>query len=223
MQTEQIKLGDLRPADYNPRIMTEEEMAALKKSIATFGFVEPFVVNRHACEKCGDRNNVLIGGHQRLAALLDSAHSTEETQPATFVDLHISQEQQLNIALNKITGHFDTPKLKQLIRSVEESQPDMDLSVTGFSKSELANLLEPVELPEADAFAKVPDSDEPETQQMSFVLSRNQKVRVLEAVAKARSKGGLPASQDEEENFGFALAEIARAYTHGTENNQPQS
>lgn len=215
-----IKTSDLKPADYNPRIMPEEEMAALRKSIATFGFVEPFVVNGHSCEKCGDRKNVLIGGHQRLAAL-QSFGETPSQWPAVFVDLHVAQEKQLNIALNKITGQFDTPKLKHLLREVQTQTPEADLNLTGFTKTELVNLLEPVELPEPDAFAKVPDSDEPETQQMSFVLSRNQKVKVLEAIAKVREKGGLPTSQDEEENLGFALVALARNYNHGSENNQP--
>jgi ParB-like chromosome segregation protein Spo0J len=223
MQITQIKLSQLKPADYNPRIMPEEEMKALQKSIAAFGFVEPFVVNGHNCEKCGDRKNVLIGGHQRLAALriVIGEQDEEGTAPAVFVDLHIAQEKQLNIALNKITGQFDTPKLKHLLRGIQAKETKADLSLTGFTKSELANLLEPIELPEADAFAKVPDSDEPETQQMSFVLSRNQKVRVLEALTKIRDAGGLPVSLDEEESLGFSLVALAKNYNHGKQDNQP--
>lgn len=222
MQITQIKISDLKPAPYNPRIMLDEEMMALRKSLVTFGFVEPFVVNEHKCEKCGDRKNVLISGHQRLTALqLNDTGLSDETYPAVFVDLHIAQEKQLNIALNKISGQFDTPKLKHLLREMREEMPDTDLSITGFTKSELANLLEPIELPEPEAFAKVPDSDEPETQQMSFVLSRNQKVRVLEAIEKARKAGGLPTSQDEEENLGFALVALAKNYNDGQQNKTP--
>lgn len=207
-----IKVSDLRPADYNPRIMPEHEMEALKKSIAAFGFVEPLVVNGHQCEKCGDRRNVVIGGHQRLAAIAALGQPSAEL-PAAVVDLHIAQEKQLNIALNKIGGHFDTPKLKRLIRSVKAETPDADLTTTGFTKSELANLLAPIELPEAAAFAKVPDEDQPEVMQMSFVLSIKQKARVLEALAKVRAAGGVPSSEDEDEHVGYALVELARQYS----------
>ena len=59
-----IKISELKRADYNPRIMPDSEMDALKTSIKTFGFVEPVVVNRSK-----ERYGVLVGGHQRLSAL----------------------------------------------------------------------------------------------------------------------------------------------------------
>jgi len=64
-----IKITELRRAEYNPRIMPENEMSALKTSIKTFGFVESVVVNTHTCDQCGDRKWVLVGGHQRTTAV----------------------------------------------------------------------------------------------------------------------------------------------------------
>lgn len=206
----EIKISELRKAPYNPRIMPEHEMDALKKSVEIFGLAEPLVVNQHECDVCGDRKNVLIGGHQRLDAM--TALGKADTLPAVVVDLHAAQEKQLNIALNKIGGHFDTPKLKRLLRGIEKDAPEMDLTTTGFTKGELANLLEPVELPEASAFARVSEDDEPEFTQMSFVLSKNQKARVLEALAKVREKGEVMNAVDPDEHIGYALLKMAQEY-----------
>jgi ParB-like chromosome segregation protein Spo0J len=48
METTKIKLRELRRVEYNPRIMPDSEMSALKESIKTFGFVESVVVNTHS-------------------------------------------------------------------------------------------------------------------------------------------------------------------------------
>lgn len=47
-------------ARYNPRKISDHDMASLRKSLQTFGCVEPVVVNR--------RTNTVVGGHQRVKA-----------------------------------------------------------------------------------------------------------------------------------------------------------
>ena len=102
MQTT-IKIRDLKRADYNPRIMPDTEMAALKTSIKTFGFVEPIVVNSNP-----ERYGVLVGGHQRLSALeaiiasgiIPAGINESDEQgvymvPASFVDLSAEDEKLL--------------------------------------------------------------------------------------------------------------------------------
>ena len=63
---ERMRLDDLIPAGYNPRKALkagDEEYEKLKRSVETFGLVEPLVWNR--------RSGVLVGRHQRLAVLRD--------------------------------------------------------------------------------------------------------------------------------------------------------
>ena len=55
-----IKVELLLEAEYNPRVMNEQEIERLKNSIKKFGIVEPLVVNK---------DYTIIGGHQRLKAL----------------------------------------------------------------------------------------------------------------------------------------------------------
>ncbi len=57
---EQVPLKDLRPDPANPRRIGDDELEALRRSLRTFGFVQPVLARRE--------DHVLIGGHQRLVA-----------------------------------------------------------------------------------------------------------------------------------------------------------
>ena len=60
---DKISINDIKPAEYNPRMISDEDYGKLQKSISTFGLVDPIIINL--------KNNVIIGGHQRYKALLD--------------------------------------------------------------------------------------------------------------------------------------------------------
>ena len=129
METKVMKLADIVPADYNPRVQLnpgDTEYEALRKSIQKFGLVEPLIVN--------SRNNVLIGGHQRMAVLKDMG--VEETE-VIAVDLDDQQEKTLNIALNKIEGDWDYQKLEKVIADLTPE----DYSFTGFSDDEIDSII----------------------------------------------------------------------------------
>lgn len=52
-------LGDIRPYDENPRLISPEAVAKVAASIAEFGFRQPIVV---------DRDGVIVVGHTRWQA-----------------------------------------------------------------------------------------------------------------------------------------------------------
>ena len=60
-----IKITDIKPAEYNPRIMSQLEHTKLRNSMETFGLVDPIIINL--------KNNHIIGGHQRYEVLLDKS------------------------------------------------------------------------------------------------------------------------------------------------------
>ena len=63
MDIQKINIQKLKPAKYNPRIDLQpgdKEYQKIKKSIETFGYVEPIIVNK---------DMTVIGGHQRLKVL----------------------------------------------------------------------------------------------------------------------------------------------------------
>ncbi len=126
-----MKISELKRADYNPRLELQPgdpEFEKLKRSIETFGLVEPIVFNV--------RTGTVVGGHQRLSVL---EHLGWDEVDVSLVDITLEEEQFLNIALNKIEGDWDPYKLKELLEEMDTGQ--FDMSLTGFDEEEIEDLM----------------------------------------------------------------------------------
>lgn len=99
MKTIDREIIDLKPAEYNPRELTKKQYEDLKQSLLEFGVVEPVLVNMQE-----DRENVVIGGHQRLRIWSELGN---KTIPCVEVKLALEKEKELNIRLNKNGGQWD--------------------------------------------------------------------------------------------------------------------
>jgi len=133
MKIVNIKISQLRPAEYNPRKDLkpgDSEYEKLKKSLTEFGLVEPLVVNK---------DMTVIGGHQRLKVLGDTGH---KDIPCVIVDLDKEHEKALNIALNKISGGLDNEKLADLLKEINLS--DLEVEMTGFDMKEMGNIFDEI-------------------------------------------------------------------------------
>lgn len=122
-----VNIEKLNRAAYNPRVELDESMKeywALRKSIETFGNVEPIVWN----EKTGN----VVGGHQRLKVLEDIGAKEVDCY---VVSLSEDEEKVLNLALNKIKGEWDYEKLEDLLSEIDDKE------LTGFSADELSVIL----------------------------------------------------------------------------------
>jgi DNA modification methylase len=133
LKVQHVPIGKLRPWPGNPRIMPASEMESLCRSIRQWGMVEPLVVRR--------ADHMVIGGHQRLEAA--KALGMIKV-PVVFVDVDEHQAKALNIALNKIHGHWDLPKLAELLTELQEV-PDLDETLTGFDHVQMEQLLSELE------------------------------------------------------------------------------
>ena len=150
-----IKIADINPAHYNPRKdlkPEDKEYLKLAKSMKEFDLVEPLVWNK--------RTGNLVGGHQRLKILKDIGQTEVEV---SVVDLTDAKEKALNLALNKISGEWDLPLLKDLLQEIDTG--DFDIEITGFDNKEIEDLVnqlhQPTEgLTNDDA---VPEHVEPKT------------------------------------------------------------
>jgi ParB-like chromosome segregation protein Spo0J len=118
---EKFPVQKLKLYPENPRKMSAREFDALVKSLENFGVVEPLVINSQY---------EVIGGNQRLLALRKLGI---ETVPVVLVELPLSKEKALNLALNRIQGEWDFTKLSSFIKDIEEA----DLDLTGFEDTEL--------------------------------------------------------------------------------------
>lgn len=123
--------------------MPAAETENLKRSIQAFGFVESVVVRK--------ADDMVIGGHQRLQAAI--ALGTKAV-PVVYVDVDEDQAKALGLALNRIEGQWDLPKLGELLDELRDL-PDLDEPLSGFDAREMDDLLAELERQQSPA----PDED----------------------------------------------------------------
>lgn len=137
IRIERKSLEDLNPAEYNPRKRLrpgDEEYEKLKRSVETFTYVDPIIVNA---------DGTVIGGHQRLFVLRDLGYTEADV---SVVNLSKNDEKALNIALNKIAGEWDEGKLAEIFADLQLD--DYDATVTGYEADAIAALLGEIKLEE---------------------------------------------------------------------------
>lgn len=146
-----LAVKDLRPAPYNPRKITEAELARLKKALAAFGDLGGIVVNV--------RSGYLVGGHQRVRQLdaawpIRKAPARDATGTVARgwvetpwgrldyreVDWPPAKERAANVAANQHGGDFDLPALKELLVGLDDGA--FDLELTGFDEADLKKLID---------------------------------------------------------------------------------
>ena len=122
--TSKKKIDDLLPYKKNPRIMTEEQITNLKKSINRFNLVEIPAV---------DTNNRIIAGHQRLKVLQLLGRGDE------YVDVRVpnrplteKEYEQYLLTSNAITGDWD-------FEALQDFDADMLMDI-GFDMGELNSI-----------------------------------------------------------------------------------
>lgn len=138
MDIQTVKIDRINPAAYNPRLDLKPgdvEYEKLRKSITEFDCVEPLVWNK--------RTGNLVGGHQRLKILKELGHTEVDV---SIVDLSDSKEKALNLALNKISGDWDMPKLKDLLEELDTGA--FDIEITGFDMKEIEQLMTQFNVPD---------------------------------------------------------------------------
>ena len=150
MKIRKIDINLLNSSKYNPRkdLQSEDiEYKKIKRSIEEFGFVDPLIVNK---------DMTVIGGNQRLKVLKELGYKEVD---CVLLDLDKTREKALNIALNKIEGEFDLPKLKDLLLELDTGEIDMD--ITGFDYTELEELMTQFYVPdESEKDDEVPEIPE---------------------------------------------------------------
>lgn len=172
MKIVKMQFSQIRPAQYNPRVELkpgDPEYEKLKKSIVEFGCVDPIIYN--------ERTGNVVGGHQRLNVMRDLG--IEEVE-VSVVDLPLEKEKALNLALNKISGQWDMPKLKDLLEELNIGE--FDIEVTGFDAEEIEDMMLEYQLPKEvqeddfDVEAALEDIKEPITKPGDIWLLGNHRL-----------------------------------------------
>jgi len=122
-----IPATKLNPAKYNPRKDLQPgdpEYEKLLHSVEEFGYVEPIIWN----EATGN----IVGGHQRFKVLKQLGVTEID---CVVLNLDEIREKALNIALNKIQGEFDVPKLVELLKYLEST--GFYVNITGYDAPDI--------------------------------------------------------------------------------------
>lgn len=126
----------IKPAPYNPRIITDDEYKGLKQSINSFGDISGITFNK--------RTGNLVTGHHRYKALSEKypnltfvhvggeIYRIENDGVPTGYDIRVvdwedHKEVAANIAANShtIAGSFDTESLSTLMAEVKIHTPEL--------------------------------------------------------------------------------------------------
>jgi len=145
-----IPISKIKPAKYNPRKDLQPgdaEYEKIKRSIEEFGLVDPLVWNEH--------NGVLVGGHQRLKVIKDMGWKEVQVSAVSIKDP--KREKILNIALNRVQGDWEEEALGELIHSLSLSVTSEELALTGFSETELSQIIDEAASTLDDKLDEVPD------------------------------------------------------------------
>lgn len=94
------KIDDLVEYPRNPRILTKKQEKHLKRNLEKFGLIDKIVINK---------DNTVIGGHQRLRILHDLGEKEVECSVPPH-QLSDGDVEELNISLN-LHGDWDYDKI----------------------------------------------------------------------------------------------------------------
>ncbi|HNO80380.1 MAG TPA: DNA modification methylase [Phycisphaerae bacterium] len=166
MQIEMIAIDEVAEYGRNPRIISDEAVAAVARSIESFGFKVPVVI---------DADGTLIAGHTRLRAARKLGLATVPVIRAT--DLTSEQVKAFRLTDNQVASlsKWDYDLLP--IELAELQDAGIDWSLLGFDDDELAKLLggEITEgLTDPDSIPEPPD--EPITQRGDLWILGNHRL-----------------------------------------------
>lgn len=118
---QKLRLDELEFATYNPRHLSDEAKKGLGESLDEFGLMELPIVNTHEGRKR------LVGGHQRVRALIDADVLYAD---CVVVDFDDAQEMAANISLNNSAtqGTFDAEKALPSLEGIAARLPRPDFA-----------------------------------------------------------------------------------------------
>lgn len=129
LKIEYVPLSEIIPYDKNPR-KNDKAVKIVKKSIQEYGFLNPIIL---------DNKNEIVAGHTRFRAALELGL---KAVPIIWADeLTPEQVKAFRIMDNKSTEYakWDFSMLKE--EFIELQDISFDLSITGFSDSEINRIL----------------------------------------------------------------------------------
>lgn len=146
-------LGEITPDPRNPRKHSPRQITKIARSIETFGFNVPILV---------DRNGQIVAGHGRLQAAQKLGW---EAVPTIMLE-HLTENQAkaYRIADNRLTeiSEWDDQLLAEQLKELSLVDLDFSLEVTGFEMGEIDVRIESLDLREPGEDKPDPADEVPE-------------------------------------------------------------
>lgn len=161
-----LNVEDVKPNPKNPRIDLRPGMPLyekLKSSIEHFSYVDPIIWNK--------TTGMIVSGHQRFQVMKDLAEAKNEpmkTVDVMQVEMTEAEQDSFMVAVNKITGLWDTEKLTALFKELSEE----DLSYTGYDEFEIQALLDEgnIDMSEENADSDYSEKKEPQSFKLTLIF-----------------------------------------------------
>ena len=129
-----VKIAELKPYPKNARTHSPKQIRQIAKSIKTFGFTNPVLI---------DKDNCILAGHGRVEA----AKLAGLTEVPVLVISHLTpaQKKAYILADNRLAelSGWDKDILKVELEEIQSIECDFDLTSTGFAAPEIDVLLTP--------------------------------------------------------------------------------
>jgi hypothetical protein len=139
---EERKIGELKLDSFNPRVHSPRQIRQIARSIESFGFNVPIVI---------DKNKKVIAGHGRLLACQQLGWS--EVPTIQLEHLSAAQARAFMIADNRLTENsaWDDRLLAQQLKELAELDLDFSIEATGFELGEIDLRIEGLAAASADS------------------------------------------------------------------------
>lgn len=162
---ERRRVGDLSTWDINPRKISALQQKHLRESIEKFNYAEPIMVNT---------NNMVVGGHQRLA-ILRALNRHDEEIDVRVPNRPLTDEEfkELALRLNRNQGDWDWDLLETHFSTDE-------LLSLGFEMHEFGLHNDTLEIEDVES-----DSD---VEQVQFTANKNDGTVVFEVFMKKSNR-----------------------------------
>jgi len=149
---ETMPVSALEPYARNPRTHTKEQVRQIARSIETFGWTNPILI---------DGSGGVIAGHGRLEAA--KLLGVDRVPTIRLADMSEAQIRAYVIADNRLAelAGWDDELLAIELQALSEIDLDFDIEITGFATAEIDGLIAGLNGDEADDEAdRLPEVDE---------------------------------------------------------------
>jgi hypothetical protein len=197
IQAKEIQLVDIDSLVLNPKNNNKhpkEQIDRLAKLIQYQGFRNPVIVSK--------RTGFVLAGHGRIEA---AKLAGLKEVPAMFQDFENEAQEYAYLTSDNAIASWAELDLSAVNTEMLDLGPDFDIDLLGIKDF----VIEPMDgiLPELSA-------EDPDCQQVTFVLSNEQKDILDEAIAKAKKEEDTNDELNQNSN-GNALAAIVKRYVYG--------